>query len=753
MAIRLPSRLSAAFVAAGGAALLLGAMFAAAPKAAVALLGAAVLVGVAVLGFTAILAAWTVGFFIPFYAVGNLLLKVGLVLSATVLVFTIAREGSAIRGRLREAAPFALAGLALLAWLAASVLWARAPGAAFSELWKFAISVAIFVAIATVVEGKRSIRVLAAAFVVGALVTALGGLLGYQGGFVNSLPSEGRLQGGSGDPNVLAAAMIAGIALAAGLLKGARRAHVRAALLAAFVVFGLTVAATGSRGGVVAAVATLIAALAVMRRERGAVIGLALGTLVAGATWLAFSPGSLNRLVGLGDRSDGRSDLWRIAWEMFCHHPLQGVGLQNFIPVAPDYVLHPGALSFIHLITEKPVVAHNTYLQLLAETGVVGFLLFLLVVTLSLTAALRAATIHERTGDLAFATLCRCVFLAAVALLSAAFFISAGVDYKLWLVLGLGPAMLLGARRDGEGAVGLSAPPGPVPVSSDEQPQGAGQPRVAVIVPCYNDGATLEAALASLDGQEPCEAVVVDDGSDDPLTLEVLKRVSAAGTRVVSQPNRGLSAARMLGVESTSAPYIQPLDADDRLAPGALSELADALDADSGLGVVWGDQRTFGELEFSQKRARDLDPWAIAYVNRLTAGLIRREAMLQAGGWVLKVGYEDWDLWMGLAELGWRGRRIDRVTYLYRISSTRMLSGARPHHTDLYEQMRIRHPRLFASQRGNWVHSRSPLRMRLLLPLLGLLPTSQLTRHRLQLAVSEPGHAFKVRWVRHRRGG
>ena len=54
---------------------------------------------------------------------------------------------------------------------------------------------------------------------------------------------------------------------------------------------------------------------------------------------------------------------------MFAAHPLQGVGLQNFIPQAPDYVLHPGALQFIHLIIERPVVVHNIYLQFLAETG------------------------------------------------------------------------------------------------------------------------------------------------------------------------------------------------------------------------------------------------------------------------------------------------------------------------------------------------------------------------------------------------
>ena len=72
--------------------------------------------------------------------------------------------------------------------------------------------------------------------------------------------------------------------------------------------------------------------------------------------------------------------------------------------------------------------------------------------------------------------------------------------------------------------------------------------RVAVVVPCFNDGETLHDALASLEGQEPHELVVVDDGSDDPATIEVLAQAERDGVRVVRRPNGGLSAARMSGV-------------------------------------------------------------------------------------------------------------------------------------------------------------------------------------------------------------
>ena len=56
--------------------------------------------------------------------------------------------------------------------------------------------------------------------------------------------------------------------------------------------------------------------------------------------------------------------------------------------------------------------------------------------------------------------------------------------------------------------------------------------RVAVVVPCYDDGETLGEALDSLRDQEPHELVVVDDGSSDPATLAVLNALERDGVRV-----------------------------------------------------------------------------------------------------------------------------------------------------------------------------------------------------------------------------
>lgn len=220
---------------------------------------------------------------------------------------------------------------------------------------------------------------------------------------------------------------------------------------------------------------------------------------------------------------------------------------------------------------------------------------------------------------------------------------------------------------------------------------------------------------------------------------------------VVDQDNQGLPAARMTGVDATAAPFVYPLDADDGVEPGALGVLADALDADPGLAAAWGDQQLFGDLSLVSPRARSLDPWAITHVNGLPVStLVRRTDLLAAGGWAIRGGYEDWDLWMGLAERGRRGTHVGRPTHRYRIHGGRMLAETRSRHGEQFALCRERHPSLFAGARRRraWLRSKAPLRMRLLLPLVARLPIDPALRHRVALFVSWPGHGLRVRRAR-----
>lgn len=273
--------------------------------------------------------------------------------------------------------------------------------------------------------------------------------------------------------------------------------------------------------------------------------------------------------------------------------------------------------------------------------------------------------------------------------------------------------------------------------------------RVAVVVPCYDDGETLGEALASLAGQEAHELVVVDDGSTDPATLAMLAELGRNGVRVVRRENGGLSAARMTGVAESTAPYVLPLDADDAIAPGAIAALADALDGAPDAAMAWGDVEIWGELELAVRIGRRLDPWLITHLNTLpVASLVRRDALLEVGGWQLRHGYEDWDLWMAFAEAGRGGVYVPVPALRYRRRAGRMLDGCVPRHDELVGELRGRHPRLFAARRRNWLRSRAPLRDRLAFPAIDALPTSELGKARFYQLVNEPRQFLELRRLR-----
>ncbi|HUH14396.1 MAG TPA: glycosyltransferase family 2 protein [Gaiellaceae bacterium] len=270
--------------------------------------------------------------------------------------------------------------------------------------------------------------------------------------------------------------------------------------------------------------------------------------------------------------------------------------------------------------------------------------------------------------------------------------------------------------------------------------------RVAVVIPCFDDGATLREAVASLRSEEPHELVVIDDGSTDPGTRQVLDELAGGGVQVIRQENAGLSAARMAGVRATSAPYVFPLDADDLLVPGALGALADALDREPGAKLAWGDVEIFGDFDGRVAGARAFDAWQLTYVSEIpVASLIRRDALVEAGGWQLR-GYEDWDLWMAFAERGWRGAYVGRAVIRHRQHGRRLVASMLDSFGAVYAVLRERHRPLFEARRANWRRSEAPWRVKLLFPVIGALPgVSALDKHRLCRLVSRPHETLRGR--------
>jgi hypothetical protein len=371
---------------------------------------------------------------------------------------------ASLRDRLRVVAPivrrhgrlFALIG-AFVAYLTVSLIWAHKASAGASELWQWYAIAALFVVLATMTTSERAVRYLVTAFVLGGIATVvLGVVINVPAGADTTATelNDQRYAGVAGDPNYLAAMLIPAMVLGASLMPAIRNALLRFSLGVGIVAMLAGFAATESRGGMIAVLVTMLAALVVFKHRRIYVLAAIL--LLVGALTVSFatSPGSWKRVTSFQEKSisagNGRTDLWTIAWRITKAHPLHGVGLGQFEVVEADYVQQPGLLKTTNFIVDKPHVAHNTYLQILAETGVIGLMMFIGFLVGAIRAAWLAARRFEHLGDRTLETIARGVVVGTLGMLSALFFITDPVDKRLWLLLALGPALLALASRRSE---------------------------------------------------------------------------------------------------------------------------------------------------------------------------------------------------------------------------------------------------------------------------------------------------------------
>jgi len=161
----------------------------------------------------------------------------------------------------------------------------------------------------------------------------------------------------------------------------------------------------------------------------------------------------------------------------------------------------------------------------------------------------------------------------------------------------------------------------------------------------------------------------VDDGSIDPRTLTTLAEFRYPKTRLWRTPNRGPGAARNFLVGKASGTFLCALDADDRLRPEYFARALDRFGQDPGLTFVssWVQEFGFHELVWRPDRC-DL-PALLAEDTVMTSALVRREAVVEAGGYDEQMsirGDEDWDLWIRLVKSGGRGVILPEILFEYR---------------------------------------------------------------------------------------
>lgn len=95
---------------------------------------------------------------------------------------------------------------------------------------------------------------------------------------------------------------------------------------------------------------------------------------------------------------------------------------------------------------------------------------------------------------------------------------------------------------------------------------------VDVVIPVFNGRETINAALTSVvrqQGDWVHRIIVVDDGSNDG-TAQVVHNLSSPLIELVQTQNQGVSMARNLGIEKSTAEWVAFLDADDTWIPSKL---------------------------------------------------------------------------------------------------------------------------------------------------------------------------------------
>lgn len=115
---------------------------------------------------------------------------------------------------------------------------------------------------------------------------------------------------------------------------------------------------------------------------------------------------------------------------------------------------------------------------------------------------------------------------------------------------------------------------------------------VSVVITTHNYAhyvfEAVESALAQT--AKPAEVIVIDDGSTDN-TLEVLAKYRQC--KVIAQENRGVAAARTVGIEAATQPYIICLDADDKLDSRYIETMLPVIDGARDIGVVYSNLTLF----------------------------------------------------------------------------------------------------------------------------------------------------------------
>jgi O-antigen ligase len=311
----------------------------------------------------------------------------GLALGLT--MFNIVMSGSVRRWR-----AFHVAALLFVIWAGIGVWTLGLPGIPK----KFYTFVQLFAVLWIIWELARSVnrvRALLTAFVLGAFVPAIATILLYLrvGGAMR------RFSAGGADANSMAMTLALTLPMAWYLSLTTDRPMLRW-VCRSYVPVGLFAAAlSGSRGGMIAMMIALLVVPLTMKLSPRRLMAAILLLGLSGGLVMAYVPDTLiERLSSTGQSLEGgsyggRFKFWVAGVHAFTRQPLMGYGVGGFVSaITPE-------------LGSQALVAHNSYLSVLVEEGLVGLILYLSMLLSVFYCVLRFPAFERRFGLVLLMTL------------------------------------------------------------------------------------------------------------------------------------------------------------------------------------------------------------------------------------------------------------------------------------------------------------------------------------------------------------
>ncbi len=194
-------------------------------------------------------------------------------------------------------------------------------------------------------------------------------------------------------------------------------------------------------------------------------------------------------------------------------------------------------------------------------------------------------------------------------------------------------------------------------------------PLVSVIVPCFNVSPYIAETIKSIITQSfnDYEIIVVNDGSPDTAELEIALAPYREQITYLKQENRGVSAARNLGIRESRGEFLTFLDGDDVWLPDFLGHQLEFIRSGNGYDLVYSDAYHFGNncqgLTYMQTCPSEgevnFESLVAGECNVICSGvLVRKEVVLEVGLFDEELRTaEDFDLWVRLSKR--KGARLN----------------------------------------------------------------------------------------------